>query len=75
MSANRETIAKVHDIPSEQVKCANCTGHNEFINGMFYCDVWDLYTMEDAFCSFFAKQDNTDFFTKGHLHLGYAEED
>lgn len=54
MSANRETIAKVLDIPAEQIKCANCTGHNEFINGMFYCDVWDLYIMENMFCSFFA---------------------
>ena len=56
MSANRETIAKVLDIPVDQVKCANCIGHNEFINGMFYCDVWDLYIMEDMFCSFFAKE-------------------
>ena len=34
MSANRETIAKVLDIPADQVKCTNCARHSKFINHM-----------------------------------------
>ena len=55
MSANRETIAKVLDIPAEQIKCANCARHSEFINNMLWCDRWDLDTYVDEFCSFFEK--------------------
>ena len=60
MSANRETIAKVLDIPAEQVKCANCTGHNEFINDLLWCDEWNVSARADEFCSFFEKGEKDD---------------
>lgn len=56
MSANRETIAKVLDIPAEQIKCANCARHSEFINKMLWCDWWESRTWADEFCSFFEKE-------------------
>lgn len=56
MSANRETIAKVLDIPAEQIKCANCARHSKFINGMLWCDGWNVSARADEFCSFFEKE-------------------
>lgn len=56
MSANRETIAKVLDIPADQVKCANCAWHSEFINYMLWCVGWNAHTQADWFCSFFEKE-------------------
>ena len=56
MSVNRETIAKVLDIPPEQVKCANCARHSAFINGLLWCDGWGASARADGFCSFYEKE-------------------
>ena len=56
MSVDRETLARVHGIPADQVKCANCARHSEFINDMLWCDGWDSQTRAHEFCSFFVKE-------------------
>lgn len=56
MSVDRETIAKAHDIPTDQVKCANCAWHSEFINNMLWCDGWNARARAVDFCSFYERK-------------------
>lgn len=56
MSVDRDTLARVHGIPTEQVNCANCIRHSAFINDMLWCDGWDNITEANDFCSFFEKE-------------------
>lgn len=55
MSVVRYTLARVHGIPTEQVRCDNCIRHSEFINDMVWCDWWESRTWAYEFCSFFEK--------------------
>lgn len=56
MSVVRDALARVHGIPAEQVQCANCARHREFINKMLWCDWWESRIWADEFCSFFEKE-------------------
>ena len=56
MSVVRDTLARVHGIPAEQVKCANCARHSEFINDMLWCDGWNVSARADEFCSLFKRE-------------------
>lgn len=58
MSVDRETLARVHGIPTEQVRCDNCIRHSEFINDMVWCDEWNDYARANEFCSFYVKDDS-----------------
>ena len=57
MSVNRETLARVHGIPADQVKCANCIRHSEFINDMVWCFECDGAVGANEFCSFYVEDD------------------
>ena len=56
MSADRDTLARAHGIPAEQIKCANCARYIEFINDMFWCEGWNAPAIADEFCSFFDRK-------------------
>lgn len=56
MSVDRETLAKVKNIPPDQVKCANCVRHSKFINDLLWCIGWDSATKANDFCSFFESE-------------------
>lgn len=56
MSVDRDTLARVHGIPAEQIKCANCAWHSEFINNMLWCDGWNARAIADGFCSFYERE-------------------
>ena len=56
MSVDRDTLARFHGIPAEQVKCANCARHREFINDLIWCDGWNASVRADKFCSFFERE-------------------
>lgn len=55
MSVVRGALARVHGVPAEQVKCANCARHSKFINDLLWCDEWNVSARADEFCSFFEK--------------------
>ena len=57
MSVDRDTLARVHGIPTEQVRCDNCIRHSEFINKVLWCDGLNAPTRADEFCSFYVKDD------------------
>lgn len=57
MSVDRETLARVHGIPAEQVRCDNCVRHSEFINNEVWCFELDGAIGADEFCSFYVKDD------------------
>lgn len=56
MSADRDTLARVHGIPTDQVKCANCARHSEFINDVLWCDGWNTSARADEFCSLYVRE-------------------
>ena len=56
MSVDRDTLARVHRIPADQVKCANCAWHSEFLNYMLWCVAWDAHTQADWVCSFYKRE-------------------
>lgn len=56
MSVDRDTLAKVLDISTDQVKCANCARHSEFINDVLWCDGWNATARADEFCSFYERE-------------------
>ena len=56
MSVDRDTLARLHGIPAEQVKCANCARHCEFINDLLWCEGWNASARADEFCSFYVRE-------------------
>lgn len=56
MSVVREILARAHGIPAEQVKCANCARHSEFINELLWCDGWNAPARADEFCSLYVRE-------------------
>ena len=53
MSARREVIARVFELPEEKVTCANCKYMVRQFCCHIYCIFWGRYTQEKSICSFF----------------------
>lgn len=56
MSVVRDTLARVHGIPAEQVRCDNCIRHSEFINNVIWCEGMNVPVRADEFCSFYERE-------------------
>lgn len=55
MSADRDTIARINNVPVEQVKCRYC-GYLEEVS---LCTAWDQNTAGTSFCSLWKEKEDT----------------